>query len=143
MSVCRYCNIRMPFTINSVDSEQLYPELMSRAYNQERLPVSFLPRNPNTRLILPYGFHSPVGTETVVERMNGRVSTQAIRRSPSTFRNTSTLLYSTLLYIYCVTQPFQSNARRSTHSSPPPNITSKQTISRTADKTSAFQRRRA
>ena len=90
-----------------------------------------LSRNPNTRRIVPNVFYSPLGTETIVERMNGRASMQAIRRGPSPF------------YVYCINQPTQSNACRSTHSSPPPNITRKQTIFRAADETTAFQRRRA
>ena len=122
----------MPFTMDSVHSEQSCTQNSCQARRiKNASPVSSLSRNPNTRLILFYVFYSHLGTETILERMNGRASMQAIRRSPSPF------------YIYCVTQPIQYNAYRSTHSSPLPNITSKQTLSRTADETTTFQRRRA
>ena len=122
----------MPFTMDSVDSEQSCTQNSSQARRiKNDSPVSSLSRNPNTRLILPYVFYSRLGTETILERMNGKASMQAIRRSPSPF------------YIYCVTQPIQYNAYRSTHSSPLPNITNKQTLSRTADETTTFQRRQA
>ena len=97
----------MPFTTDSVDSEQscTHNSCQARIIKNASQSVPYLATQTRAS---SYPTASTLGTEAIVELMNGRASMQAIRRSPSPF------------YTYCVTQPIQSNVCRSTHSSPPP-----------------------